>query len=328
MQYIILAVLVVFVTARGSYYVDELDKKTKLSGALIGGVLLAVVTSLPELITTLTSTIALQNPGMAFGNVFGSNLFNFLILAVVDLLFIKHLFFNKTRDNVSTVSLGLIMYVTFILPIVMMGMGLLNLDWLGISIGLSFNVISLVIITIYVISVRRMGHDLLPKSVRGSKHKLSTINMRFAFYATLVVVVSYMITHVASELSETLNMSASFGGALLLGAATSLPEFTAVITLFKLRNYAVAVGNVVGSNIFNMLILSIVDLVYIKENIYRVFDDDVLFKNISLLLILGALNSIMVLVALKRKAPNTTIIYILPSVTIILLYGVYIVLSL
>ena len=59
LEYIVLAILVVFLSVRLSYYVDCLDKKTNLSGAFIGGVMLAAVTSLPELFTSLTAVLAL-----------------------------------------------------------------------------------------------------------------------------------------------------------------------------------------------------------------------------------------------------------------------------
>ena len=100
--YILLAIIVIFATSRASYYVDELDKKSNISGALIGGLLLATITSMPEFITSITSVISLGKPGLAFGNVFGSNIFNIVILAVADLFFIKHLFFNKVKGSKTT----------------------------------------------------------------------------------------------------------------------------------------------------------------------------------------------------------------------------------
>lgn len=64
MNILILAVLVVYLSVRLSYYVDCLDKKTNLSGAFIGGVMLAAVTSLPELFTSLTAVLALDQPDL------------------------------------------------------------------------------------------------------------------------------------------------------------------------------------------------------------------------------------------------------------------------
>ena len=73
-QYFLLAFIVIYATSKASYYIDELDKKSNISGALIGGLLLATITSMPEFITSITSTVVLDKPGLAFGNVFGSNI--------------------------------------------------------------------------------------------------------------------------------------------------------------------------------------------------------------------------------------------------------------
>jgi len=99
LEYLLLAFIVIFATSRLSYYIDELDKKTHISGALIGGVLLATITSMPEFITSITATIGIGDPGLAFGNVFGSNIFNIVILAIADLIFVKHMFFNKVKHR-------------------------------------------------------------------------------------------------------------------------------------------------------------------------------------------------------------------------------------
>ena len=71
LQYFVAAAVVVYAANKSGIYVDELDKKTNAGGAVLGGVLLAAVTSIPELITSLSSTILLNEPGYAFGNVFG-----------------------------------------------------------------------------------------------------------------------------------------------------------------------------------------------------------------------------------------------------------------
>ena len=98
-QYFLLAFVVIYATSKLSFFVDELDKKTNISGALIGGVLLATITSMPEFITSITATMSPQvnEPGLAFGNVFGSNIFNISILAFADIIFVKDMFFNKVK---------------------------------------------------------------------------------------------------------------------------------------------------------------------------------------------------------------------------------------
>ncbi len=63
---------------------DIIAEKTGLSGALVGALLLPIVTSLPEIVTSAQSAL-IDNPDIALGNIFGSNMFNILIIAVVDI---------------------------------------------------------------------------------------------------------------------------------------------------------------------------------------------------------------------------------------------------
>jgi len=327
-QYILLALVTVFATNRASFFINELDKKTLLSAALLGGVFLAVVTSLPEFITSITSTILLNNPSLAFGNVFGSNMFNLLILATIDLIFVKHLFFNKVKSGIKTSILIILLYSLFLLPILLDIFTSFTVNHLAINIGLSFSLISLVVLVIYAISVKSMQEDLDEKAFTTSKYRLKTIVIAFISFGILVVMASYFITLVTNDIAIKYDINATFAGAVFLGIATSLPELTAIISLIKLRSYDIALGNILGSNIFNMLIITSVDFIYIKENIFSsLMADDALSKNISLLLILGLINSIIVLVALMRKTPKSKGLYIIPSILIILSYGLYIGLS-
>ena len=83
LSYLLLAALVVGSSILTSRYVDILDKRTGVSGALIGGALLAAVTSLPELFTSIAAVTLLDQPGLTLGNVLGSNIFNLAMLGVL-----------------------------------------------------------------------------------------------------------------------------------------------------------------------------------------------------------------------------------------------------
>ncbi|MFW5841775.1 MAG: sodium:calcium antiporter [Bacillota bacterium] len=329
LSYLGLALVTVVSTSRASFFVNEFDKKTNISGAVIGGVMLAIVTSLPEFITSVTSTVIVGEPGLAFGNVFGSNLFNILILAVADLIFIKHLFFNKTKTGVKTNSYIILMYVIFLLPVLLSKISTsLGYQALDIKIGISFSLISLLILVVYFLTVKSMSEELPEEKIGESHMSLRRILISFIAWGFMVVLASIVVTLVTDDLAKELNLSASFAGAIFLGIATSLPELTAVITLFRLRNYDVALGNILGSNMFNMTIISVVDIINVNEDIFQGLESDAaLANNVSLLLILGLVNSIIVLVALVRKKVENKVLYILPSVLIIIGYLVYVSLS-
>ena len=80
LAFFVLAAAIVFLSVKLSEYVDLLDKSTKVSGAFIGGVLLAAVTSLPELFTSLSAVLFIGENNLVTGNILGSNLFNLAAL--------------------------------------------------------------------------------------------------------------------------------------------------------------------------------------------------------------------------------------------------------
>lgn len=329
LEYLVLAFIVIYATTRLSYIIDELDKKTHISGALIGGVLLATITSMPEFITSITSTVQLNDPGLAFGNVFGSNIFNIVILAVADIIFMKHMFFNKVKTQRKTNALVILMYIVFMIPLILSGFTGLDYGSFTIQILIVFNVISLAIVILYLLSIKAMNEDVTEQSEEVSKLTYKRIGTMFGIWAVVVVVSSFFVTIVADQLGTELNLGSSFAGAIFLGVATSLPELTAVMTLMKLKNHEAALGNIVGSNIFNMTIISVVDIINIKEDIFtELVNNQETRENISYLLILGLINSIILMLALLRKKTISKFTYIIPSVLILVAYLVYIGLSL
>jgi len=327
-QYLLLAFIVIYATSKLSYIVDELDKKTHISGALIGGVLLATITSMPEFITSITSTMSLGEPALAFGNVFGSNIFNITILAVADLFFLKHMFFNKVKTQRNTNLLVIIMYAIFLVPLLLSLISSLGYHTFTFPYFLVFNFASILILIVYVLSIRSMGQDETEQSEETSDITYKRIGIMFGLWSLVVIASSYFVTIVANDLGTTLGLDASFAGAIFLGVATSLPEFTAVITLFKLKNHEAALGNIVGSNVFNLTIISVVDILNVDEDIFVTVFRGENANNVTLLLLLGGINSIILMFALLRRKAYNKITYIIPSVLILLMYLVYIGLSL
>ena len=103
--YLVVATAVVFLSIKLAKYVDLLDKKTKLSGAIIGGVFLAAVTSIPELFTSISSIFIVpgaESSQMVIGNILGSDLFNSFVLALTFIFTYQH--FRKTKVSKGQVS--------------------------------------------------------------------------------------------------------------------------------------------------------------------------------------------------------------------------------
>jgi len=343
--YIVLAVGVVFVSEKLSTCVDNLDKLTGIGGAIIGGIFLAAVTSLPELFTSISSVV-MGEPGLVFGNILGSNAFNVFILGIVDVIFVRKMFMNKVGSMKITTIFTMIMYAVLLLPIgisLIFNYNLLGLTDISLFNTINFNIVSIIIIIIYVFSIKGLAKDQkqVQELTEGEEeNKYSSLSdedrkkevkkniLVFILFAIILVGVSIVLTKTVDTLAEQLDLGKSVAGALFLGAATSLPEMTAVISLVKLNNYDAAVGNIIGSNVFNFTILSISDLVYIKEDI---FDAHLMngseATNVKFLALFGFLECCIALYMILRKNCKNKFVYVLPSIGIILLYVGYLLVS-
>lgn len=261
--YLALAIAVVLLAVRLSYYVDVLDRKTNLSGAFIGGVMLAAVTSLPELFTALTAVIALDRPQLVQGDIFGSNVFNLCVIGVLILFTYQ----NYRRSSLSKTHKSTIIYSLIMYALAFIGM----LKSMEISLGvLNVNLMSILILVVYGINVLFMKNDESAENENEDNCHLSVIQVviRFILYSVSLVCVSILLTHVTDQVAEELNLGATAAGAIFLGIATSLPELSASINLVRMKNYNASFGNIVGSNLFNFTILCFADLVYSKGSIF------------------------------------------------------------
>lgn len=253
--YFVLAILVVGLSIVLSNYVDLLDKKTNLSGALLGGILLAAVTSLPELFTSITGTLIVGENKLVLGNILGSNLFDIVLFFIIYIFFFANLVKSKITKNhlFSLVFIGL-MYVAI-------SIACFVFDKNNILLGY-FNPISILILIIYCISIWKTPKVEEDKEEEEVKSKLTVkqIWLLFTLFSILLIGASIAITIVTDKVVEELGIGATFGGALFLGVATSIPEMTATINLSRKKNYNAAMGDVLGSCIFNCIILSIADV--------------------------------------------------------------------
>lgn len=259
--YAILAVGIVFLSYMLGNYVDMLDKKTKISGAFIGGILLAAITSLPELFTSISSIAFLNETGMVVGNILGSNLFNLTVLGLTVILFTKK-YKNGKVDKVHIFSLLIVVLMASLTLY-----AILAPKWMQPQVG-PINFITLLILGLYILNLILQPKEDSSDSDVEIKLSLKQIIIRFIICAILLVGVSIAITFATDELALQLNLSATVAGSLFLAIATSLPEVVSTITLCKKGNFNAGFGNIVGSNVFNFLILVIGEFISFQNSVF------------------------------------------------------------
>ena len=327
--YLLVAALVVFLSIFLSTFVDLLDKKTNVSGAFLGSILLAATTSLPELFTSLTASLLVNNNALVYGDILGSNLFNMTLFAIIYLFFFKKLSeskFKKKQHIITILFIGLMYAGTYIASFVF--------DFNHILWGW-FNPMSIFIVATYALYVIKTPTEEEKEEEEETNSRFDKLTVKqiiilFIIFAIGLIGASIGMTYLADWVVKVFSMNATFGGALFLGVATSLPEMTATITLCKKKNFNAAYGNILGSCCFNFIILTLADLLSFKCP-YTLYYLD---QNAFLLMVLGAVSLLSLLISIfvsNRKGFSNTLgnRFMIYAVGFIVLgsYIVYLILS-
>ena len=163
------------------------------------------------------------------------------------------------------------------IPMLILGKGKKILLFTAGVHGRTVNVVTLVILALYVGGVRYLANEDGEECDDCEKSGLSIrqIVVRFVLTSIAIVALSITMTYITDDIASTYNIGVGLAGAIFLGVATSLPEVSSTIALFRMRNYNVAVGNIVGSNLFNFLVLCVADVLCFSQSIYDYSDNKV-----------------------------------------------------
>ncbi|MBN8929516.1 MAG: sodium:calcium antiporter [Rhodospirillales bacterium] len=241
---------------------DIIAEKTGLSGNWIGLILIATVTSLPELATGVSAVTIAGEPDIAVGDVFGSCVFNLALLVVLDFIQRGESVYRRVRQgHILSAAFGVVM-------IAFAGMSLL-LHGHGASIAIGgIGSYTPIIFGLYALGVRAVFSYERAQRVAAeerveSRHpgvSLRRAGWTYAAAGAVVVAAGTVLPFVAGELAAVTGWQRSFVGTLLVAAVTSLPEAVVCLAAVRLGVLDMAVANLLGSNLFNILILGIDDL--------------------------------------------------------------------
>lgn len=302
--FILCAALITYSGTRLSKYGDIIAELTGMGKAWMGLIMMAAVTSLPELFTGFSAIVLIDSPDIAVGGIMGSLSFNLLILAVLD-YFVpgKPLSSVVTKSHVLAGFFGMILIIFSIIGI-LYGDLMPDIGW--------FSTFPVILILIYLLTIRviydndrKFATEInqskeieLSKEYKGVNLKVAI--KKYLLYATLVVIGSLLLPYFADNLAKVTGMSESFIGTLLVAATTSLPELVVSIAAVKIGSMDMAVGNLLGSNIFNMLVLAIDDLIYTKGKLLLQSDPNHVLSGLVTLL-MTAVVGVSILVESPKK---------------------------
>jgi cation:H+ antiporter len=265
-QFLVCTIVIVYGGSRLSHYGDVIAEKTGLGRTWIGVILMASATSLPELFTGISSVTIFNSPNIAAGDVLGSCMFNLLILALLDVgRRVAPISTLAHQGQILTASFGVLLLGLTTISL-LAGRTIPTVGWIGVY-SLVIPLVYLGAMRLVFIYERRRIAEFLTEVKEEARYEhvsRAAAYRRFVFYAAMIVVAATYLPYVADQLATITGLGRTFVGSILVALSTSLPEIVVCKAALQMGAVDLAVGNVLGSNLFNLLILAIDDAFFLK----------------------------------------------------------------
>ena len=269
LKFVLCLVIILFAGAKLAQYGDAIAEKTGLGRIWIGLVLIAAITTMPELATSVSSVALVHSADLALGTLLGSCCFNLSILALLDILHSRTPVLSVASPrHVITAGWGALLIAIAAAGIIAGGrFSFLASGWVGIP--------SIIILILYLLGMwwifrrerNQRLHDAPTTSPQYDKFTTRTVCIRFALAAAAVGAAGIWLSFIGNEISETTGWGGTFVGTLFLAITTSAPELVVAVSALRLGAVDLAVADILGANMLNIAIIAPVDLAHGQESI-------------------------------------------------------------
>ena len=294
----IVCVIVIFISGRKvARYGDVIAEKTGLGGVWIGLILIAALTSLPELFNGVSAVTLVNAPGLTIGNILGANMFNLFNLALLDLVHRNGSILaavGKTHRLTGLFSLIMVLFIAgFIL--ISSRFHVMAIGWIGWYTPF--------IVVLYFIFARILYHyeqrhpSLKETEFEYADKSLRHIYLYFSVAAVFIIGAGIWLAFIGDEIAGTYGWGQSFVGSLFLAFTTTLPEITVSFAAMRIGAKDLAVANLIGSNMFNLTIIPIDDLLYFKGPVLAAISETHLVTAFTVVLM-----TVIFIIALSRQS--------------------------
>ncbi|WP_102223705.1 sodium:calcium antiporter [Acidimangrovimonas sediminis] len=243
---------------------EMLAQLTGLSRSWIGLILLATATSLPELFTGVSAVTLADVPNLAVGDALGSCVFNLLLLVLLDELSRSEPMYRRVdQGHVLTAGFGVIM-IGAVGALILLSREQLDLRLFHIS------AYTPLIIVVYLVAMRaafdyeRRSRGPVAQPRAEERPTVRTAVLRYLTAAVFVVAAGTWLPFIGRDIADAMGWRPTFVGTLLVAGATSLPELAVTISALRIGAVDMAIGNLLGSNLFDILIIALDDVAYAK----------------------------------------------------------------
>jgi len=311
-----LLTLVIFFSGKNLVkYGDILAEKLQLGKTVVGIVFVASITSLPELITGISAVRFADSPDIAAGDVFGSCMFNLLILAFLDSFFRDTPLTTKVHHGLTLSAAFGIILITVSMLTIFLGSKIPVLGWVS---GGSFVIIFVYIIAVWIIT--KYEKKLISSTVKEVAFLYEDLTLRetvfkYGINAVIIIFASVYLPKVSKDIAHLYGFTETSFGTFFVAFSTSLPEIAVSIAAAKMNMITISVANLLGSNIFNILILSIDDLFYTKGSLFEHMDHSNLWSGG-----IAVLMTATVIIGLIYRAEKKRLRLAYESLALILIY--------
>lgn len=269
-----------------SRYGDAIAERTGLGGAWVGAILVAAATSLPELTTDIYA-VRQGTPSLAIGDLFGSSMANMAILALADLLARRHRILTRIAINQALVGVLAISLTAIAAAGVLTGTLLIigPFGWATILIGIGY------VTGMQLLHANRPEPPFATQAEAAAAVRraptLRRATVGFTAGTIAILIAGRPLAHSSADLADRLGLTVGVIGVALLAVTTSLPELTVTLASVRMGAYDLAVGNMLGSNSFNMMILLVLDAVHGQGSLLAQAGSDVLLAAMFAILLTG-----------------------------------------
>lgn len=266
MQFTACTAVIVYAGSRLSKYGDIIAEKTGLGRLWVGALLLAAVTSLPELVSGVAAVTVFDLPDIAVGGVLGSCMFNLLILSLVDAMTgRKPIYTGVNEGHVISAGFGVLL-LGLIAVNIYLGGTFPTVGWICVFSFAYFALYVVAMRVVFLYNKRRIA-AVVKEMAEELRYRDVTAKRAYALYAVnavVIVLAAAYLPHLGERIAAMTGFGQTFVGSFFIALSTSLPELVVTVAAIRLGAVDLALGNLFGSNLFNIAILAVEDFLYFK----------------------------------------------------------------
>lgn len=286
-KFLICVLIIVLAGKKAARYGDAISEKTGLGELWVGVTFLAIITSIPELFTGIGAVALVKEPDLAIGDLFGSNILNLLIIALLDVAYNNGVLLTVvTRGgHLRTAAMGIVLAGLASAFVMISSTHDMGIGWLGLY--------TPIILLLYLLAMKVVfSYERSHPQEEEEESKYEEMSLRrtyllFGLSGVFIIGAAIWMAFIGDEIANRMHWEQSFVGSVFIAVTTSLPEVVVSFTALRIGAVNMAVGNMLGSNLCNMAIIGIVDLFYWEAPVLSAVSQSNAFTGLIVLFMSG-----------------------------------------